>query len=113
MRGPTSVEAKPPANPVKKAAATEPAPSPPHAPVAGAAPKRNPLAAVVNNEPITRDELANECLLHYGTEVLESLVNRSLIMAACQQRNITITDSRWTTKSIACRASSRSARTST
>jgi parvulin-like peptidyl-prolyl isomerase len=59
---------------------------------AAAAPKKNPLAATVNNEPISRDELGDECLLHYGGEVLESIVNRTLIMVSCQRRGITISD---------------------
>jgi parvulin-like peptidyl-prolyl isomerase len=84
--------AKPPASNVKKASATEPAPTPAMANTAATAPKKNPIAAIVNNEPITRDELARECLTHYGAEVLESIVNRSLILAACQERKITITD---------------------
>ena len=50
------------------------------------------MAALVNNEPITREDLARECLVHYGEEVLESLVNRKLIQSACRERNITITD---------------------
>jgi parvulin-like peptidyl-prolyl isomerase len=56
-----------------------------------AAPKKNPVAAIVNDEPITRDDLARECLLHYGTDVLESMVNRVLIEASCKQRRIAIT----------------------
>lgn len=87
-----SAVAKPPATAVKKASAIERATTPPdsapNAPVA----KTNPIAAIVNNEPITRDELARECLVHYGADVLESMVNRSLIQAACAQRNIVITD---------------------
>ncbi len=82
-------QAKPPAGPVKRASASLPGKGP--APV-GTAQKKNPVAALVNNEPITREELGRECLLHYGEEVLESLVNRMLIQAACQQRNITISD---------------------
>ncbi len=58
---------------------------------AALAPRKNPIAASVNNEPITREDLANECLLHYGSEVLESMVNRTLILVSCQRRNITIT----------------------
>ncbi len=51
-----------------------------------------PIVAVVNNEPITREQLARECLLHYGTSVLERIVNRWLIAQACVQANIAITD---------------------
>jgi parvulin-like peptidyl-prolyl isomerase len=85
---------------VKQATAidrTRPAQANPAQPVApqgsaAMAPKKNPLAATVNNEPISRDELGDECLLHYGGEVLESIVNRTLIMVSCQRRGITITD---------------------
>src|SRR5438874_11365234 len=74
-----SAAAKPPASKVKKATATEPVKAPLASP-SPTAPKKNPVAALVNNEPITREELAKECLVHYGAEVLETLVNRSLIM---------------------------------
>jgi parvulin-like peptidyl-prolyl isomerase len=87
-----SASAKPPASKVQKASATEKVAAPTAAPPAAAAPKKNPMAALVNNEPITREDLASECLLHYGGEVLESMVNRELISSSCRQRNITITD---------------------
>jgi len=47
--------------------------------------------AVVNGHEITRQELARECLRRDGKEVLESLVNKQLILQACQQRGISIT----------------------
>jgi parvulin-like peptidyl-prolyl isomerase len=90
-----SLEAKAPPSEVKKASATEPSTRPAGPPTANsviAPPKKNPIAAIVNNEPITRDELAHECLVHFGSEVLESMVNRTLILAACQQRQIAITE---------------------
>lgn len=86
-----SADAKPPA-PVKKASATERSKTPPNAAPSAPLAKRNPVAALVNNEPITREELGKECLLHYGAEVLESMVNRTLILSSCEQRNIVITD---------------------
>jgi parvulin-like peptidyl-prolyl isomerase len=90
--GADSAVAKPPASKVTRASATEPAQRPAGAVVsAGTAPKKNPIAAVVNDEPVSRDDLARQCLLHYGTDVLESMVNRVLIEAACKQRNIVIT----------------------
>lgn len=91
--GAETASAKPPASNVKRTSATEPAKKPAAAPVgsAASAPKKNPVAAVVNDEPITRDDLARECLLHYGTDVLESMVNRVLIEASCKQRKIVIT----------------------
>jgi len=60
---------------------------------AAAAPASSELktVAVVNGEEITRDELARECLKHYGKSVLERLVNKYLIMEECKRQNITVT----------------------
>ena len=49
------------------------------------------MAAAVNGHPITRDELAVECRIHYGKDVLESMVNKFLILAECRQKAIIIT----------------------
>jgi parvulin-like peptidyl-prolyl isomerase len=62
------------------------------APAGPMSPKKLAVVAVVNNEPISREDLARECLLHYGQDVLESLINRTLILTSCQQRSIVITD---------------------
>lgn len=48
------------------------------------------VVATVNGEDISRDDLARECLRHYGKEVLESLVNKYLIVIECQRRGITV-----------------------
>jgi parvulin-like peptidyl-prolyl isomerase len=88
-----SAAAKPPLGKVQRATAVERSKSPSAEPGnAATAPKKNPVAAFVNNEPITREDLAAECLLHYGNEVLESIVNRTLILVSCQKRNIVISD---------------------
>ena len=50
-----------------------------------------PVLAVVNGEQITRQALANECLRRYGDEVLDSMLNKHIILQACQTRQITIT----------------------
>jgi len=50
------------------------------------------VLAVVNQEQITRQELAREVLRRYGDEVLESLINKKLILQACQQRQIVVTN---------------------
>ena len=50
------------------------------------------VVAVVNGEPITRQSLGKQCLVRWGEEVLESLVNRQLITQACQDRRIVIGD---------------------
>lgn len=49
------------------------------------------VVATVNNEPITREELARDCLWHYGKQDMESLVNKYLIIQECKRRNIAIT----------------------
>ena len=49
------------------------------------------VMAVVNGQPISRDELGHECLRRYGEEVLESLVNTQLISDALKSRSIAIT----------------------
>jgi len=61
---------------------------------APAVPKSAPLkiVATVNGEDITRNDLAAECLRHYGTEVLENLVNKYLIQQECRRRNISVTE---------------------
>ncbi len=51
-----------------------------------------PVVAEVNNERITRIELGNDCLRRYGSEVLESIVNRRVILQACQSRQISISE---------------------
>jgi parvulin-like peptidyl-prolyl isomerase len=50
------------------------------------------VMAVVNGEQITRPQLSKECVVRYGSEVLESMINRMLILDACQQAKITITE---------------------
>jgi parvulin-like peptidyl-prolyl isomerase len=61
--------------------------------VAGKTIKR-PVAQVVadvNGQRITRDELAQNVLQHYGEEVMETLRNRYLIAFACEKQHIKIT----------------------
>jgi parvulin-like peptidyl-prolyl isomerase len=48
------------------------------------------IVADVNGQDITRDELAQQCLVHYGKEVLEHLVNKYLIVSECRRLNITV-----------------------
>lgn len=49
------------------------------------------VMAVVNGHQISRQELANECLRRYGKDVLESMVNKHLILEACKLKNVKIT----------------------
>lgn len=64
------------------------------APAAAPAPARAATAkivATVNGEEISRQELASECLLHYGKEVLEKQKNKYLIVAECRTRGVSVT----------------------
>ncbi len=49
------------------------------------------IVAVVNGQTITRDRLAQEVMKRYGTIVLDNLLNKHLILQACQAKGITIT----------------------
>ncbi len=49
------------------------------------------VVAVVNGEKITRELLGADCLNRYGQGVLDSLINKRLIVAYCQQQGITVT----------------------
>lgn len=74
-------------------------------PAAQAAPKANPdaatlalrstaqlrIVATVNGEEISRQEFANECLRHYGKDVLEKLKDKYLIVLECQRQGISVT----------------------
>ncbi|MFV2066489.1 MAG: peptidylprolyl isomerase [Pirellulales bacterium] len=50
------------------------------------------VAAAVNGEVISRDELGQACIARHGEQVLESLVNKHLIDHACRRRKIVISD---------------------
>jgi parvulin-like peptidyl-prolyl isomerase len=45
----------------------------------------------VNSQKITLQDLANLCVMRHGEEVLDNMVNRYLILQACQERKIEIT----------------------
>jgi len=86
-------------NPFRKASANKPvsAKSPGFRPTTlanGPAQKSKEMKvmAVVNSQQISRQQLAQECLRRYGTEVLESLVNKHLILSACSNQGIIITE---------------------
>jgi parvulin-like peptidyl-prolyl isomerase len=49
------------------------------------------VIAIVNGEEISRNDLARYCLWHYGKQVLESMVNKRLIVDRCRQLNIQVT----------------------
>ncbi|KAA1262280.1 Foldase protein PrsA 2 precursor [Rubripirellula obstinata] len=49
------------------------------------------VVAVVNADPITRKTLADAATERYGSDVLDNMVNRHLIMQACQSSGIEVT----------------------
>ena len=67
---------------VEKSSAVADAPSEPSIPA---------VVATVNTQKISREDLYRECLRHYGKEVLESMVNKNLIMQECRRQGITVT----------------------
>jgi parvulin-like peptidyl-prolyl isomerase len=53
---------------------------------------KNPqVAAVVNGQPITVAELADECIERHGQEILEHFINRRLIEQEAKKRNVQVT----------------------
>jgi parvulin-like peptidyl-prolyl isomerase len=58
--------------------------------VGGATSSQQPIVAAVNGEEIHRQELANECLAQFGKEVLDTLMNKYLIVTYCEQQNIKV-----------------------
>lgn len=64
-------------------------------PAAGPQPAVAPtlkIVAQVNNQRVTRQELAEECMKRYGKEVMEMLVNKHLILQECDRLKIQVTD---------------------
>jgi len=51
---------------------------------------RRPLARV-GKQTIPWEVVAEECMLRYGDEVLENIINRTIIFQACQDKGITVT----------------------
>ncbi|HEX6985179.1 MAG TPA: SurA N-terminal domain-containing protein, partial [Planctomycetaceae bacterium] len=48
--------------------------------------------ARVGDAVVTYDQVAEEAMARYGTEVLDQLINRTIIEIACRQRGITVTE---------------------
>jgi parvulin-like peptidyl-prolyl isomerase len=87
MWGPTDAEAQ--SSAIRRTSATEPASR--RSATKLSAPARPEIMAVVNGQQIRREELARECLRHYGKEVLEAYVNKHLISIECRRRGVNIT----------------------
>jgi parvulin-like peptidyl-prolyl isomerase len=63
-----------------------------NAPVAASQSTELKIVAVVDGEQITRQDLAKQCVNRYGKEVLETIINKHLILQACKKTNIIVTD---------------------
>lgn len=50
------------------------------------------VLAVVNGQQVTRQQVANECLRRFGEDVLESIIEKQLVLNECQRRGVTITE---------------------
>ena len=50
------------------------------------------VAALVNGQPIAIDDLATECIVRHGQEVLEGTISREVLEQACEKRGVKITD---------------------
>ncbi len=48
--------------------------------------------AVVNGDPIVRKTLADATVARYGREVLDTMINQHLILQACQQQGVEVTN---------------------
>lgn len=48
--------------------------------------------ARVNGEPIPYEALAKECVERHGREVLENMINRTIIRQACADRGVTVSE---------------------
>lgn len=49
------------------------------------------VVALVNGQQITLQDLAQQCVLRHGETILENMVNKYMLLQACQQRKIEIT----------------------
>ena len=56
-----------------------------------AAQQANHVVAVVNADPITDKTLGDACVMRYGGDVLDNMINRHLILQACKQKSIEVT----------------------
>ena len=50
------------------------------------------VMAIVNGQDISRRDLANACVERFGEDVLESMVNKKLILHHCAKRGIAVTN---------------------
>ncbi len=46
----------------------------------------------VNTHAISYDEVARECVARYGAEILDSIINRTIIQQECERRGVVVTE---------------------
>jgi foldase protein PrsA len=54
--------------------------------------QRSKVYARVNNENLTYDQLAGECTDRYGKEMLQNMINRTMIRQACEKSGIEVSE---------------------
>ncbi len=50
------------------------------------------VAALVNGEPVTVAQLADECVARHGQEILEGMISRQILEQACQKQGIAVSE---------------------
>jgi foldase protein PrsA len=53
---------------------------------------RGKVYARVNNESLTYDQLAKECVERYGKDMLQNIINRTMIRQACEKSGIEVSE---------------------
>ena len=59
---------------------------------ANAQPGQSRVLAKVEGRPITWQQVADECMARHGREIMENLINRTIIQQACAKRRIVVTN---------------------
>lgn len=62
----------------------------PAASASGGSASGDGVLAIVNTEPITRRQVGSAAMLRYGSEIIDSMVDRYLVLQACKEKGITI-----------------------
>lgn len=57
-----------------------------------AAKPKDSVLAIVNAEPLTRRRIGEEAMLRYGTDIVDSMVDRYLVLQACKDSGIHISN---------------------
>jgi parvulin-like peptidyl-prolyl isomerase len=86
--GPKAANAK---GPLETAAQKAPAAAARPNPATQGGQSKPQVVAIVNGEEISRNDLARYCLWHYGKSVLESVVNKRLIVERCRELKMQVT----------------------